>query len=115
MRDTLTVGLLGQDYRGIVPRLLVDEGDRVRLGQALFDDRKRPVIKVTSPARGFVTAIIRGERRALKSITVERSGEDEQLFPALEALKIADLARDTVVDTRRFQRGSQLRRPSGFS
>ena len=33
LRDPLTVGLLGQDYRGILLRLLVDEGDRVRFGQ----------------------------------------------------------------------------------
>jgi Na+-transporting NADH:ubiquinone oxidoreductase subunit A len=99
LRDTPTVGLFGQDYRGIVPRLLVDEGDRVRLGQALFEDRKRPVIKVTSPASGFVTAITHGDRRALKSIVIERTGEDEQLFPAYEARQIVALARDTVVDS----------------
>lgn len=98
-RDPPTAALLGQDYRGAAPRLLVGEGDRVRLGQALFEDRKRPVIKFTSPASGIVTAITRGERRALTSIVIERAGEDEQLFPAYEARQIPELARDTVVDS----------------
>jgi Na+-transporting NADH:ubiquinone oxidoreductase subunit A len=98
-RDTSAVGVLGQDYRGIAPRLLVCEGDRVGLGQALFEDRKRPLIKVTSPASGIVTVINRGDRRTLKSVIVEQDGEDEQAFLAHDAKGLTALTRGTVVDS----------------
>ena len=36
------VALLGADYHGLKPTLLVQEGDRVLRGQPLFEDKKTP-------------------------------------------------------------------------
>lgn len=36
------VALLGNDYMGMRPSMLVQEGDRVVKGQALFEDKKIP-------------------------------------------------------------------------
>ena len=36
------VALLGHDYVGMKPTMLVAEGDRVKLGQALFADKNNP-------------------------------------------------------------------------
>lgn len=98
-RDTSAAGVLGRDYRGVSPRLLVSEGDRVSLGQALFEDRKRPALKITSPASGTVSAINRGARRSLASIVVESAGQDEQMFPAHAADRLSGLGRNTIRDT----------------
>jgi len=38
--DVHTVALLGDDYLGMKPTMLVREGDKVKLGQALFEDKK---------------------------------------------------------------------------
>ncbi len=35
-----SVAVLGNDYVGMKPTMLVEEGDRVKLGQALFEDKK---------------------------------------------------------------------------
>jgi len=65
------VGVLPDDYPGLRPRLLVDEGSRVRRGQCLFEDRNLPLVRVTSPASGRVVEVVRGPRRALSSVIVE--------------------------------------------
>ena len=35
-----TVGLVGSDYNGMKPTMLVDNGDQVKIGQPLFEDKK---------------------------------------------------------------------------
>jgi Na+-transporting NADH:ubiquinone oxidoreductase subunit A len=65
------VALLGSDYAGLRPRLLVDEGEHVRLGQTLFHDRANPDVPFTSPGTGVVETINRGPRRSLVSVVVQ--------------------------------------------
>tara|TARA_E500000305_G_C4001833_1_gene227824 strand:- start:11 stop:250 length:240 start_codon:yes stop_codon:yes gene_type:complete len=42
------VALIGPDYVGMKPTMLVQEGDRVKLGQPLFEDKKTPGVIYTS-------------------------------------------------------------------
>ncbi len=46
------VALLGDDYIGMKPTMLVSVGDRVRVGQPLFTDKKTEGVTYTSPASG---------------------------------------------------------------
>jgi Na+-transporting NADH:ubiquinone oxidoreductase subunit A len=71
------VGVLGSNYLGLRARLHVEEGDTVKLGQLLFEDRRNPGVHVTSPGAGTVVEINRGERRALVCVVIELD-EDEQ-------------------------------------
>ena len=57
--------------------MLVEEGDRVKLGQALFEDKKNPGVIFTSPAGGKVESINRGDRRVLQSVVIEVEQEEE--------------------------------------
>jgi len=75
------VALLGRDYPGLKPTMLVEEGDAVALGQPLFSDKKSQAVLFTSPGSGRVSAIRRGERRAFISIEIELDGDDELRFP----------------------------------
>ncbi len=97
-REPGELGVLGRDYRGLVPRVLVDEGDRVAAGQALFEDLRRPDIKVTAPASGRIRAVNRGARRALSSIVVAREGKEEEAFPHFAHEDLAGLPRGEVAD-----------------
>lgn len=65
------VAALGLDLHGLKPTMLVAPGDRVALGQPLFEDKKNPGVRVTSPGAGRVVELHRGERRALISVVVE--------------------------------------------
>ncbi len=70
------VALLGADYPGLKPTLLVQPGDEVLRGQPLFEDKKIPGVRHTAPAAGRVAAVNRGERRAFLSLVIEVSPED---------------------------------------
>ena len=76
-RMTRRVALLADDYVGLRPTMHVAEGDDVRRGELLFEDKKRPGVRFTSPAAGTVEAVHRGERRSFRSIVIAL-GRDEQ-------------------------------------
>lgn len=90
------VALLGRDYSGMKPVMLVQEGDRVALGQTLFVDKKQPKILFTSPACGRVSAINRGERRVFTSLVIELEGDEEVSFLPLEEEEIPKLSSNEV-------------------
>ncbi|MEX2977059.1 Na(+)-translocating NADH-quinone reductase subunit A [Serratia fonticola] len=72
------VALLGQEYVGMRPSMLVQVGDRVKKGQALFEDKKIPGVFFTAPASGQIAAINRGERRMLQSVVIDIENDGEQ-------------------------------------
>lgn len=74
------VALIAEDYVGMRPSVLVQEGDKVKKGQALFEDKKNLGVFFTSPAGGYITAINRGERRVLQSVVIEVAGDEEITF-----------------------------------
>jgi Na+-transporting NADH:ubiquinone oxidoreductase subunit A len=78
-RPVHTVAVLGGDYAGLKPRMQVQVGDRVQLGQSLFTDKRDPEVMFTAPGSGKVTAINRGARRVLQSIVInldDSAGEE---------------------------------------
>ena len=81
------VALMGDDTPGVRARLAVAEGDTVKRGQLLFEDRKRPGIRYTSPGAGRVQAIFRGPRRALRSVVIELSAAERAGNPAADELE----------------------------
>jgi Na+-transporting NADH:ubiquinone oxidoreductase subunit A len=70
------VAVMAADTVGLRPTMLVHEGDTVRRGDPLFEDKKNPGVRFTAPGAGTVTAINRGERRALQSVVIELSAEE---------------------------------------
>ena len=94
--DVQTVALIGDDYVGMKPAMEVSEGDRVRLGQTLFTDRKTPGVKFTSPGSGVVQAINRGAKRVFHSIVIELDGDDEEEFRSWRDSDLTTLSRDDV-------------------
>lgn len=76
-----TVALVGPDYIGMKPSMAVREGERVRLGQLLFTDKKNQGVRYTSPGAGVVSAINRGARRVLQSVVIDLDGDDAETFP----------------------------------
>lgn len=63
------------DFKGIVPKIDVKEGDSVMVGTPLFHDKQFYDIKIVSPVAGTVKAVVRGERRKLERIVIEPSAE----------------------------------------
>ncbi len=97
-RNVDTVAVIGTDYVGMKPTMAVREGDRVKLGQVIFSDKKTPGVDFTAPAAGVVKAINRGEKRALQSVVIQIDGDDAVEFNQYEASALAQLSREQVVE-----------------
>ena len=93
-----SVALVDDDYIGMKPTMSVAEGDRVKVGQLLFLDKKVPGVRYTSPGAGVVKAINRGAKRKFESIVIELDGEDSEDFGAYQPSELTDkLTRDRLV------------------
>lgn len=98
-RPVRHVAVLGTDYVGMKPTMEVREGDRVKLGQLLFTDKKIDGVRFTAPAAGEVVAINRGEKRKLLSVVIKVDESEEAVeFTAHGRDKLESLERQTVVD-----------------
>lgn len=91
-----SVAILGMDYVGMKPTMMVSEGDTVKLGQILFSDKKNPGVNFTSPGAGVVKAINRGAKRVLQSVVIELQGNAEESFAKYEESKLNDLTAEQV-------------------
>ncbi|MCH1494637.1 MAG: NADH:ubiquinone reductase (Na(+)-transporting) subunit A, partial [Rubripirellula sp.] len=90
------VALLGDDYVGMRPTMLVAEGDRVSTGQPLFEDKKNPGVIFTSPASGQVAAVNRGAKRRFESIEINVEGDDRVEFAGAKGADPSALGREGV-------------------
>lgn len=88
------VALMAADYVGMKPTMLVAVGDTVKRGQALFEDKKSPGTIYTSPAAGTISAVNRGEKRALQSVVVELSEGERAGTPSKEEVVAFDSYQD---------------------
>ena len=92
------VGLVGDDYIGMKPTMLVAEGDRVKRGQVLFTDKKHPSINYVAPAPGQVTSISRGAKRKFLSLAIELEGDESIEFESFVDHNLAQLPAGQVRD-----------------
>ncbi len=76
------VAVVADDFPGMKPRMHVEEGQTVKRGQLLFEDRKMPGVLHTAPAAGRVLAVNRGEKRALQTIVIELSEGERNGAPS---------------------------------
>ncbi len=90
------VAIMGDDYIGMRPTMLVQEGDSVTKGQALFEDKKNPGVLFTAPASGTVVAIHRGERRVLQSVVIRLEGDRQREFTRYDVADLPSLTRQAV-------------------
>ena len=101
-RPVRHVGVLGDDWHGLKPTFHVQPGQQVRLGDLLFEDKKRPGVRHTAPAAGTVKALHRGERRSFQSLVIEcddAAGNDETQAP-LSSWRAAAPAQWTAAEVR---------------
>ncbi len=82
------------DFRGLIPKLEVKEGDRVKAGSALFCDKMRPEIHFCSPCSGIVESIVRGEKRKLLEVRVKADSNTEYI--QFDSVKIGQMGKEQV-------------------
>jgi len=96
--EAKSVAVIGFDYAGLKPTMRVKVGDRVKLGQVIFSDKKTEGVDFTAPAAGVVKEINRGERRVLQSVVIEIDGDDTIEFNKYAASELSSLTAEQVKD-----------------
>jgi Na+-transporting NADH:ubiquinone oxidoreductase subunit A len=91
-----TVALVADDYIGMRPTMHVAEGDSVRAGQLVFEDKKTPGVRFTAPGSGRVLAVNRGVKRKFQSLVIELDGDERQRFDSYEDVDLTGLGREKV-------------------
>lgn len=97
-RPVRSVAVIGFDYHGMKPTMAVQVGDRVKLGQVLFSDKKTPGVHFTAPGAGVVSAIHRGEQRVLQSVVIDLEGDEALAFTSYTDAQLASLTGEQVRD-----------------
>jgi len=93
------VAMMGRSFVGLKPAMLVEEGDRVALGQPMLTDKNNPRVRIVAPGGGTIKAIHRGARRVLQSIIIELDDHEAQLeYRAWPREQLASLERETVIE-----------------
>jgi len=93
-----SVAVVGFDYHGMKPTMAVQVGDRVKLGQEIFSDKKTPGVIFTAPASGTVAAIHRGPQRVFQSLVIDVEGDESVEFARFADSQLASLSRQQVQD-----------------
>lgn len=92
------VAVLGEEYVGMRPTMMVQVDDIVKKGQALFEDKKNPGVLFTAPAAGKVVEVNRGAKRVLQSVVIQIEGNDAETFDKFEVSQLDNLDREKVQD-----------------
>lgn len=66
-----------EDFVALTPKLLVEEGDKVKAGTPIFYAKGEERLKFVSPVSGTIAAVIRGEKRVIKSVRIVPDGKDD--------------------------------------
>lgn len=84
------------DFIGMKPRLLIEPGDKVKIGTPLACDKNNEKIKIVSHVNGEVTEIVRGDRRVIQMIVINVDTDQHEKEPEFA---INDLNKNSIIDT----------------
>ena len=77
------------DFKALVPKLAVKEGDLVKAGDVLFVDKQRPEIRFCSPCSGSVQAVVRGDKRKLLAVVVKADAQQQSVkYDAVDCARL---------------------------
>ena len=82
------------DFRSLVPKLLVREGDKVLAGTPVLADKMSQNILFASPVSGTVAEVVRGEKRKLLEVRIKADAEQE--YVDFGVRKVADMTAEQI-------------------
>ena len=93
-----TVAISPKTFRGVKPKRMVSEGDRVQIGSPLFFDKTKPEVKWASPANGTVQTIQFGARHVIEKIEIKIEGTDSISGQSFSFDQLASSDRPTILN-----------------
>ncbi len=82
------------DFRGLVPKLLVREGDKVLAGTPVLADKMSQNVLFASPVSGTVAEVVRGEKRKLLEVRIK--ADEKQEYVDYGVRKVADMTAEQI-------------------
>ena len=82
------------DFRGLVPKLLVREGDKVLAGTPVLADKMSQNILFASPVSGTVAEVVRGEKRKLLEVRIK--ADEKQEYVDFGVKKVAEMTAEQI-------------------
>ena len=64
------------DFTGLIVKLAVRPGDKVKAGSTIFYDKKSSSVKCSSPVAGTIKEIVRGAKRRILAIEIDASSDN---------------------------------------
>lgn len=92
-----TVSIRPSDFHGLIPKMVVKEGEQVKAGTILFFDKNNVSVKCASPASGTVLAIVRGEKRKILEVVI--SADQEYQYEESGKKDISSMSPEEVKET----------------
>lgn len=71
--------IVPDDFSGFIPKLMVREGDDVKVGSPLMHDKVSEDLCLVSPVSGTVKAVVRGDRRKIMRVVILNDHKYESL------------------------------------
>lgn len=89
-----TVAIRPSDFHGMVPKMVVKEGEAVTAGKPIFHDKYNPSIKYVSPVTGTLNAVVRGEKRRILEVVIDVA--ENQNFESGSPIDVASMSGDQI-------------------
>jgi Na+-transporting NADH:ubiquinone oxidoreductase subunit A len=74
-----SVALKPADFHGMTPKLVVKEGEQIKVGQVIFHDKYNESVKCVSPVSGTLKEIVRGEKRRILQVVIAADGAQDHV------------------------------------
>ncbi|MFT4598609.1 MAG: Na+-transporting NADH:ubiquinone oxidoreductase subunit A [Bacteroidia bacterium] len=84
------------DFKGLVPKMHVKQGDEVQAGDCLFADKKNDKICFTAPVSGEIAEVVRGDRRAILAVKI--LADSDIVYKSFNTSGFLNKSRDEVVE-----------------
>ena len=83
-----------EDFHGVIPKLVLKEGGKVKAGETVFYDKTNEAVKFVSPVSGEVIEIERAEKRRIVGIKIQ--ADKEQTYHDYGKMDVAAVDADTI-------------------
>ncbi|NRA10615.1 MAG: Na(+)-translocating NADH-quinone reductase subunit A [Crocinitomicaceae bacterium] len=92
-----TVSIKPADFHGMTPKMLLKEGEQIKAGDIVFQDKYSETIKYASPVNGTLKAVVRGAKRKIVEVVI--SADETQNFDRGTPIDLASLSGEEVKNT----------------
>ena len=92
-----TYAVQPKNFNGMspIPKVVVEVGSEVQVGDVLFFDKKRPDVNYVAPVSGEIISINRGDKRSIASVVI--LADKKMKYKSIETPDLATSERDDIM------------------